>query len=512
MAGGKQSPRQKMINLMYLVFIAMLALNMSKEVLNAFGLLNESIEESNVSANLENANALAGLTVLASDQPDKYAPLKAKAEQVDKISKTYYDYLAGLKTEMEGTVEDPKDYAVMDKGDFLDVKFLKGGKVTPAGQEFLDQMNTYRKDMIAVVDDPSITTVLKSKFTPSEVKNSEGVTMSYLDYHYKGYPLIASIAKLTLLQSEIKSTEADVLGNLLAGELKEQVSMTNYTTLMEATKSAYYNGEIFDGSIVLGRKDATLKPKRVELKLDGRDLNDSQYSIEDGRVVLKVGAGAAGDHKITGSLIFEQDGEDLPVLVDQSFSTIPKPNSATISADKMNVVYRGVDNPMTISFAGVSENNVNASAPGLSKKGGSAYMMKPGTGKEVTINVTAKLSTGETVSDKKTYRIKNLPRPTGMVSKAYENVSKTRGNLAISTVSAEFLDFDFDLTPQVTGFLFKVPAQPSVPVQGTKLNAAANNVLRKARKGDIVVFSQIKAVLPGVNVQSVSDVAVEITD
>ncbi len=118
--------------------------------------------------------------------------------------------------------------------------------------------------------------------------------------------------------------------------------MTKYTTLMETPKSAYYNGETFDGNIVLGRKDATLKPKRVELKMDGNKLSESNYSIEDGRVVLNVGAGSAGDHKITGALIFDQDGEELEVLVDQRFSTIPKPNAATIAADKMNVVYIAV--------------------------------------------------------------------------------------------------------------------------------------------------------------------------
>ena len=513
MAGGKQSPRQKMINLMYLVFIAMLALNMSKEVLNAFGLLNVSIEESNQVATAKNQAAMAGLDQLAADQPEKYAPLKVKAEQVDKISKDYFNYLEELKNDMEGTVADPNDYAVMDKGDYLDVRFLEGGKVTSDGQKFLDEMNKYRSDMQAVVDDnPTLKSELDKKFTPEDVTNREGVTMSYLDYNYKGYPLIASIAKITLLQSEVKNTEAEVLSTLLAGQLKSEVSMDNYTTLMESPKSAYYNGETFDGQIVLGRKDATLQPKRVDLKLDGRKLNDNQYTIEAGRIVLKVGAGSPGDHKITGALYFDEDGEEKEVKVEQSFATIPKPNSATIAADKMNVVYRGVPNPMTISFAGVSGNNVNASAPGLTRKSGDSYVMSPGSGKTVKINVTAKLSTGETVSDSKEFRIKNLPRPTGMVSKAYENVRKTRSNLAISTVSAEFLDFDFDLTPRVTGFLFKVPGQPSIPVSGTKLNGTAQNALKRARKGDLVQFANIKAVLPGVNVKSVSDVTVEITD
>jgi gliding motility-associated protein GldM len=166
--------------------------------------------------------------------------------------------------------------------------------------------------------------------------------------------------------------------------------MTNYTTLMETSKSAYFNGEQFDGQIVLGRKDATTKPKRVELTLDGRKLSENQYSIEDGKVKLKVGTGGVGEHKIERKLIFGEDGEEIEVPVKTSFATVAKPNAATISADKMNVVYRGVKNPMTISFAGIPDNKVVASAKGLSRAGGSKYVMDATRiqGRQVTINVT----------------------------------------------------------------------------------------------------------------------------
>ncbi|ALM21822.1 gliding motility protein GldM [Nonlabens sp. MIC269] len=515
MAGGKQSPRQKMINLMYLVFIAMLALNMSKEVLNAFGLLNANIEESNVAATAKNSNAMNGLAQLASDQPEKYAPLKAKADKVDQLSTEYYQYLQNIKEEMEGSVEDATDYQVMDKADFLDQKFFVGDKLRPEGEEFLSRMTEYRDNMKQVVaDNAELKSELDNKFTPNAETNRDGKEVEYMDYHYKGFPLIASIAKITLLQSQVKNIESEVLSKLTTGALKEEVSMNKYTTLMETPKAAYYNGETFDGQIVLGRKDATLKPKRVELKLDGRTLSENQYAIEDGRVVLKVGAGSVGDHKITGQLIFEQDGEDLPVDVEQSFATIAKPNSATISADKMNVVYRGVDNPMTITFAGVQSGNVNASAPGLRKQSGSSYIMSPGAGKEVKINVTGKLSTGETVSDSKTFRIKNLPRPTGMVAGEYDDVKKGRQQLAISDVDAKFLNFDFELKPRVTSFIFKVPGQPAIPVSGNRLNGAAKSALNRARKGDIVQFAKIKAAIPGVkvNLPGVSSVAVELTN
>src|SRR5690606_28581325 len=247
--------------------------------------------------------------------------------------------------------------------------------------------------------------------------------------------LVASLTKLTALQNDVKTTESEVLSTMLQGTLTDQVSMNNYGTILTAKKSAYFNGETYDGEIVLGRTDESTKPNSVELTLDGRKLvQESDFTIEGGKVKLKVGAGSVGEHKIQGKLIFLQDGEPVEVPVDKSFATISKPTAATISADKMNVVYRGVKNPMTISFAGIADNNVNASAQGLSKVSGSKYIMDATRvqGREVTINVTGKID-GQTVSDNATFRIKDLPKPTGTVRGESDNVSMQRNSLEIST-------------------------------------------------------------------------------
>ena len=144
MAGGNLSPRQKMINLMYLIFIAMLALNMSKEVLSAFGLMNEKLTESNEAATSRNASFMAGLEQKASEQPEKYERLKAKAAQVDILATKFDAYLEDLKSKMVAKISDPTDYEIMDKGDYLDENFFKGDKVKPEGQEFLNQIAAFR--------------------------------------------------------------------------------------------------------------------------------------------------------------------------------------------------------------------------------------------------------------------------------------------------------------------------------------------------------------------------------
>jgi len=143
MASGKQTPRQKMINLMYLVFIAMLALNMSKEVLTAFGLMNEKLVEANADTTQRNQLAMAGLAEKASEQPAKYAPLKEQADQINALTEELVGYIDGVKNKLTAEMDDPTDYETMDKSNDLDELWYKGGKVTPEGQEFIDKMDTY---------------------------------------------------------------------------------------------------------------------------------------------------------------------------------------------------------------------------------------------------------------------------------------------------------------------------------------------------------------------------------
>lgn len=520
MAGGNLSPRQKMINLMYLIFIAMLALNMSKEVLSAFGLMNEKLTESNEAATQRNETFVASLDQKATDQPEKYEPLKEKAHQIDVLASNFNSYLEDLKGKMVAKLDDPTDYEIMDKGDYLDENFFKGDKLKPEGEEFLKQIATFRDGVSSLLADQKgmedVVKDVQKKFSTEDVRNRDNVKQSWLDYHYKGFPLVASLTKMTQLQADIKTTESEVLSNMLQGTLSSEVSMTNYTTLMETSKSAYFNGEQFDGEIVLGRKDASTKPSRVELTLDGRALTENQYTIEDGKVKLKINAGAAGEHKIEGKLIFAQDGEEIEVPVNSSFATVPKPNAATISADKMNVVYRGVKNPMTISFAGVSDNKVVANAQGLTRTRGSSYVMDATQikGREVTINVTGTLPDGQKVSDNAKFRIKDLPKPTGTVRGEDGVIKMQRNSLDISTVGAKFDDFDFELPLRVTGFKFKVPGQPTINVNGSKLDSRAKGALRKAKRGSSVQIFDIEAKASGVSVilKKVSPVIIEITN
>ncbi|NER11674.1 protein involved in gliding motility GldM [Muriicola jejuensis] len=522
MASGKQTPRQKMINLMYLIFIAMLALNMSKEVLAAFGLMNEKFEASNVKATESNEAFLASLETKASEDAAKYEKLYGDARKIKELSAEYYTYLEELKKSMTVDVEDPKDYQVMDKSDYLDQKFFQGDNLAPEGKEFMKRINDYRTQVIAILGDafPDVKEQVITRFKTGDengkVERRDGVKVDWINYNYEGFPLIASLTKLTALQSDIKATEEAALKSMLQGELTSQVSLTNFETQLYSEKAAFYAGEKFSGSLVLGKTDRSAKPVKAELTIDGRKMVEGKdYELKEGGVELLIGAGSAGDHEIAGTLFYMQDGVETEVPVKNSFSTISKPDAAVISADKMNVVYRGVANPMTISIPGIPDNKVSASAPGLKRVTGSKYVMNPGTGREVTINASGVLPDGKKISTPATFRIKDIPRPAGSVRGESGSTQMPRQNLEISTIGALLEDFDFDLNLAVSGFKFKVPGQPTVLVNGNKLDARAKSALKRAGRGDAVQIFDIEAYITNnksYKLKKVSPVVVEITN
>ncbi|MDO4228431.1 MAG: gliding motility protein GldM [Capnocytophaga sp.] len=524
MAGGKLSPRQRMINLMYLVFIAMLALNMGKEVLNAFGLVNEKFEASNVKANENNSLAMQALQDKVNENNALWQASHEKAKLIKEASDAFYNHIQQIKSGLNDKIDGARDgngridYQKLDQSEYTDGLFFKGEGYATEGQKFVDAINGYKKSITEILgDDPKykeIITKINREFNTEDAKKADGTTQKWLNYNFEGFPYVASLAKLTMMQSDVRSVEQDFYEATLAGALKQQVSMTNYTTLLEQSKGAYYQGEKFDGAIVLGRKDATTRPNEVDLSLDGRKLSASDYTIEDGRVRLNVSAGNAGEHKLTGSLFFDQDGERITVPVNQVFSTIPKPNSAVISADKMNVVYRPLNNPITISMPGVPDNKISASAPGLSRKSGTSYNLKPGQGREVTISVTGEID-GQKFSSSRVFRIKDVPRAVTVLAGQSGSVKMPKANLAAMPVGATIEDFDFELTYNVTSFKVSVPGQATILVQGNRMSEQARSAINRARKGDIVQIFDVKANISGADgytPRPPAPIAVEITN
>jgi gliding motility-associated protein GldM len=512
MAGGKLTPRQKMINLMYLVFIAMLALNMSKEVLTAFGLMNEKFEGVNKFSEEYNKSLLGSLEQKAQDDPTRFKAPLDKANQVQAISKELYGYLGNLKNDVSKEFEREKDgklpYEAMDKGGYIDEHWFKGDKYSPKGDEIIAKIEKYKKDVIAVFGNDikyqKIIENINSKFNLADIKDKEGTKKKYLAYHFEGFPAVASIAKLTSMQNDVEATEQDIYNALIGNTTAQAASMKNFQAMVVLEKNVFFEGETVKGRVVLGRYDANTVPAGFS----------GPGKIENGQAIISMTAGGVGEKTINGTFTFKEDNELIPLKFEGKYVVVPRPKTANISADKMNVVYRGLENPMTISFAGVPDNNVTASATGLSKTGANGkYNLNPGSGTEVTVSVTAKMPDNSSASDKKVFRIKNIPAPVGAIAKQVGIVKGAKSRLEVSTITAELQDFLYDLNFEVTRFSFKVPGQAAVIVSGNKVNAQCKAALARASKGDQITIFDIKSKIIGpgkIDVKTAAPVVYEI--
>jgi gliding motility-associated protein GldM len=497
MAGGKLTPRQKMINLMYLVFIAMLAMNMSKEVLSAFGLMNEKFESANNAAKTTNESSMSALDLKASESKGEFIAAAATAHKVEAATKKFNDFVGTLKAEVLTGVEaeDGKlPYEAMDKADNLDHSWFTGDGYTKRGNEVIAAIEAYKSEMKGALSDRKYASILNEvnkKFDLSEVKDKEGVKVKYLDYHFKGFPAIASLAKLSAWQNDANKAQADVIAQALGKAAVDEASFSKFQAIVVLDKNAYFQGENVTGKVVLGKYD----PNANFTGFQGPG------KLVNGQAVISTTAGAVGEQTLGGSFNFVENGKPINLPFKGSYVVVPRPNSANISADKMNVVYRGLPNPLTVSFAGISDNNVTASGTGVSKAGGNGkYNLNPGSGTEVTVVANGKMADGKTVSDKKVFRIKNIPAPVGAIggTPGYQKGAKSR--LEVSSVGALLPDFLYDLNFEVTQFAFKVPGQASIVVNGSKVDGRCKAALSRAKAGDQIVISDIKTRVNGVSV------------
>jgi gliding motility-associated protein GldM len=481
---------------MYLVFIAMLALNMSKEVLSAFGNFNDKFSESNRLTDEANGNLLSALNTKAADEPAKYAEPAKKAKEVAKISKDFVAFLETVKAEVtEGYTPDEKTgklpFESMDKST-IDEKWFAGDGYSPRGKEIVSEIDKYVSDIKKVLGSdvkyiPFIKEIEK-KFSTADIANKEGVKIKFLDYKAKGFPAVSTLTFITAMQNDVKNTEAGAYNLFLGNALKSAASMKNFQAIVVLEKNAYFQGEAVKGKVVLGRYDANTVPTSF----------NGPGKIENGQAVISTTAGSIGEQKISGKFGFLEDGKEIPLSFEGTYVVVPRPNQAIISADKMNVVYRGVPNPISISVPGIASNKVNASAPGMAKVGDGKFMLKPGSGSEVKINVSATMPDGKTMSSAQVFRIKGLPAPTGKVGGSEKN-SGPKNNLEVCTVTAAMEDFDFPVSVNVTQFNIKVPGQATIVVSGNKMDSRARAAIAKASRGDIVIISDIKASFQGID-------------
>ena len=539
--------------MMYLVFIAMLALNIGKEVLATLGVLNNDLESS--------------ITELEASSNASYQQIESNANTLDyKIAATmvvemkketdeFFDFIQIIKdsliigedgeknkylkqiTDKESGEEITRvAYQEMDKSQVLDDYFFEGDFLTKKGEEYVSKFKNFPSSINQILDNivfqeeeskiartaldgskgedgveieynfDSSKQDLKNRFFYSDqIVNSEGTTQDFLQYNFYGFPVIASLAKLTKVQSDIRYIENKVLNEILSSIQGKGLNFSTFQTLLETTKPVYYTTDVVDAAIVMGKKDEGFKPDKVELFLNGKPLTENEYFIENGKVVLKKRIASPGTYDLTGTLSKKNaDTQELvSIPVTQKLVIIREPNSAVVSADNMKVFYRGLRNPTSISIPGVAASTIvpsSTNAKFSKTKNGWAAQPTNAKAKEMKVSVSGILNGKRKSFDGGTFRI--LPPPPGKGSVSGMNkVIQTGGSISKTLLTNGIVtgtkpkDFLYDYSIIVTGFDIKVGNSPAKTVKGNKArsNPKAALDIKSAGKGTAVVISNIKA-------------------
>ena len=545
MAGAKQDTRQKMINMMYLVFIAMLALNISKEVLATLGLINNDISQATLDLI---ADSNEKYTVFNNNVNNEYYRLAAQnTPKIKVVNDDYYAYIESLKQRLissdennyriaredktNGVVDTIVDYQTMDKSQYLDELFFSGEQYSETGKEFVERFSSFPLEVKKVLDtfiaadlekDPpteempegeyadfdfSFLSDLNQRFSYAEqVLNRDGKYMPYLNYHFEGFPLIASISKLTKIQSDIRFVENKILENILSTINAHEGGLNKYQTLLESSKSSYYTNDLVDASVVMGKKDSNFKPSRVELSLNGRPMVlGRDFTISAGGVQLNKKFAAPGSYKLTGKLFFERNNEEQSVDVAQVISVIDKPNDAVISADQMKVVYQGLPNDLSISIPGIPNNKLTARATnGKIRRKGNKFLAIPDgdkVGENMRIFVSGEINGATINAPGQDFRIKPLPAALGSVDLGsklgkFNSGDIQREYVPAGTIAAKFPDdFDYNLDVTVKSFNIKVGSRAAIPIRSNRIkdSRVIRSYLENASKGDIIFIYDIEA-------------------
>jgi gliding motility-associated protein GldM len=335
---------------------------------------------------------------------------------------------------------------------------------------------------------------IEKRFSTEKVFSKlEGKKVDWLDYNFKGYPLIATITKLSQLQADVKTTESDIIAGMFQSDLVAAASLTAYQPIVVPEKTAFFQGEAVKGKIILGKFDPNLVAKSVI-------VNGSSVKAEAGQANFSFGAGAVGEHEITGSFNFDENGKVVSLPIKGNYVVVPKPNRAAVSSDNMQIIYQEVDNPMTISVGGVQNNNVTASALGLTKVGNDGqYKWNVGKFKEKTVSVTvnAKLPDGKVVSDKQTFKVRPVPKPALTLNGDSGLKVGKASELADATLGINFGSFGegYKISGKVTSVTLTMPGKSPIPISGSpgavsiSDNASAVAALKTLPKGSIVYIT-----------------------
>ena len=496
-----------MINMMYLVLTALLALNVSSEVLNAFYQVMLKQKASIETIDSQNATVYAAFKSAADDNEAKAGPWRDKALEVKAQSDALFSSIEAMKSDILAQAggpddEDPEKPKKMDDRDVGGNYFINK-KNGPALKQDLEK---YREFLKGEVDsNTTLKTVLDKTFAFKD-QVSDGTTKSWEITHFKDVPLIAVMTYLTAIQGDIRSSESNVIGYLQENINAKDIKITGVKPMVIPKSTFVTQGDNYEAQVLLAAFDETQNPTFI---IDGQEISADQ--ISKGVASISIPASGQGTKKWNGEIRLVTNGETkVYPIEDQSYNVAPP--SAVISPTKMMVLYRGVDNPLEISVPGADPSNVIVRGTGVKGSGSDYKAVVPSNYRspELTISVSVREEDGSTKSmGSKTFRVKSIPPAEGGVN-GRNGIKMSKGLLSKAKITASYKDFNFDLSARVTSFEIVVPGLGPLKCSGNTLSSTAQAAIKRSRPGSTIVIRNIKGKTSAGGSISVTDCSIDL--
>ena len=493
MAGGKLTPRQKMINMMYLVLTALLALNISKDILDSLVKLEKGLGQTASTVTKKNDDIYKQFVDAAKENPTKVEEWKNKAFQVKDLSTEMVSYIESIKKEIivrtGGMILKEEDSIPkgLDNREKVATYMLNEGK----GKELQQKIEAFRSKLTDYAkDNEMLKSSILSSFNTDPVKH-DNKTLEWDHATFEHYPMIAVMAFLTDYQAKVVNAESEVISYLQQNIGKTDLKFTDVEPVVVPKSTFVTQGDKYEADVFLAAYDATQDP---EIFIGDRKLDAEFISNGRGKVILP--ADGVGERKWAGKISIKQNGEVKYYDVNGSYNVAPP--SAVISPSKMNVLYRNLDNPIEIGVPGYDPAKVKVSGPGIRQTGPGQYIADVTNvqGREVEISVAVEGEEGASrPMGKKMFRIKSVPPAEGSMQ-GQKEVLRSAGFIKNGVLEARLPDFPYELELSVASFEVVVPGFPPSKIQGNKLNNEVKGLIDRTKNGATIVFRNIKATGP----------------
>lgn len=512
-----KEPRQLMINLMYLVLTAMLALNVSAKIINAFFVIDAGIKNSNTIFDAANAFAVESLGKSVEQDRARYQPLLNAAKETQNISEEFNRYVESLRTAMvDGsggiyTAEESEEHAGQPKG-YKNKDITTRYLVTQKNGDKLEQEinNTHKKllDLVRRLEGTPGTNITREtvadleksislKVSEEWKKDKKAKNKTWAEYTFNQMPLASVFPLLTKIQNDMKSSEAAILNYLVGQVGATAFKVDQFIPISSAKKSYVIAGETYEAEISVG---ATSKSITENLSIS---INGQNFPVgADGFAKYSAVSRETGVKTYNVSVTLTNPSTKQRETYSKTFEYEVGRRSVAVSADKMNVIYIGVENPISVAAAGVSSNSLRVSG-----SGGGLSLRQTGVGKFIATaseqtNDAKIIVSGEGLeSTSFAFRVKRIPDP---IAKYGGTLGGDVGNgtfKAQKGIIADLENFDFDARCEIAGFTLVYLPRKQDPVEvtnvGATFNAAARELVDKAKPGDTYLFNNVRAKCPG---------------